>query len=95
MANGQRGAPLGNQNGLKKNRIFGDMLRRVIIQDDDGSEPQKMSRLRKICVALVDKAEAGDITAICEIRNTLDGKPVQAIEGAGDDGRIVVELRKL
>lgn len=67
-----KGAPLGNKNGEKKNRVVTDTLRRVAAQN-----PEK---LRSACEALLDKAAAGDVIAYKEIRDTLDGKPMQSVE---------------
>jgi hypothetical protein len=36
--------------------------------------------LRRIAAKLVEKAEGGDLTAIREIADRLDGKPAQAID---------------
>ena len=68
-------APLGNKNAAKKNRVIGDTLRRVVAQNPD--------KLRAACEALLDKAASGDYGSFKELRDTLDGKPAQAI--VGDD----------
>lgn len=65
-------APTGNKNAEKKNRIVGDVLRRVAAQNP--------TKLRAACEALLDKAAAGDYGAFKEIRDTLDGKPTQSID---------------
>jgi hypothetical protein len=39
------------------------------------------NKLRAVADALVEKAMTGDIAAIKEVADRLDGKPVQAIEG--------------
>lgn len=87
MADGKAGAPEGNQNAAKKNRIFGETLRKVLLQDRE--------KLRKICEKLADKAAEGDVQAIKEVRDTLDGKPVQAIEGTGDNGEFSFSVTKV
>lgn len=53
--------------------------------------------LRKIASALIDRAMESDLTAIKETRDTLDGKPAQAIVGDPDQpvevvNRIVREV---
>ena len=83
MANGEVGAPEGNQNAVKKRRVVFDTLTKVAVQN-----PEK---LRKACEVLLDKAEEGDIQAFKEIRDTLDGKPVQAIVG-DDENPLSVHL---
>lgn len=81
---GKEGAPFGNQNAVKKNRIFANTLRRVLVQGETEIEPG-MSRLKKICIAAIEKAENGDIPAFREIRDTLDGRPAQSINVGGQD----------
>lgn len=71
-------APQGNQNA-RKGRLFEQALTREIkqrdLKDGDGET------LRKIAGQLVDKAVAGDRWAAMDIRDTLDGKPAQTIQG--------------
>lgn len=45
-------------------------------------------RLDKVAGQLVSQAEAGDIQAIKELADRLDGKPVQAIAGADGEGPV-------
>jgi hypothetical protein len=68
-----KGAPLGNQNAQKRNRRWREALERAIIQDDG-------DRLRKIAEKLLNMAAAGDIQAIKELGNRLDGAVAQQIE---------------
>lgn len=77
------GAQPGNQNA-RKSRMFEQALIRAIKQRDlkDGEG----ETLRKVAEALLDKALAADLTAIKEARDTLDGKPAQAIEHSGPEG---------
>lgn len=65
------GAPLGNQNGVKRNQAWAETLRKQIAQD-----PEK---LRKIALKVLDMAMEGDIAAIREIGDRLDGKAVQQV----------------
>ncbi len=81
---GNAGAPVGNKNAEKKNRIVGETLRKVALQNPD--------KLRAACEKLLDKAAEGDIHAFKEFRDTLDGKPIQAIEGTGKDGAILLSV---
>lgn len=53
------------------------------IKDGDGET------LRKIASRLIDMATSGDIAAFSATRDTVDGKPAQAITGA-DGGPLVV-----
>ncbi len=74
----ERGAPEGNQNSSKQNRWWGDTLRRVLLQEDG-------KKLRALAEKLVARAEEGDIAALKEIGDRLDGKPAQAIIGGEED----------
>ena len=44
------------------------------------SEGIDLKKLREIARAHIEKAAAGDMQAIKELRDTLDGKPVQQLE---------------
>lgn len=58
-------------------KTFANMLR-IAIKDAhaDGGD-----KLRKVADALVDKAMTGDVPAIKEIADRLDGKVPQSVEG--------------
>lgn len=56
-----------------KNKPWKDALTRAIAQADG-------KVLRKLADALVKKASAGDVAALKEIGDRLDGKSVQAVE---------------
>ena len=44
------------------------------------------TKLRKIAEKLVEKAIEGDMQAIKEVADRTDGKPMQQVEVAGEDG---------
>jgi len=67
------GAPEGNNNSNKNNRLWANTIKRAIAQSDG-------ERLRKIAEALLDKAEQGDMAAIKELGDRIDGRAHQAIE---------------
>lgn len=73
------GAPMGNQNSTKSKRLWGETIRRAVLQSDG-------EKLRKIADALIDKAAEGDIQAIKELGDRLDGKALQGLEITGEDG---------
>jgi len=64
------GAPLGNQNA-RKGKSWLDALR-IEIAIDDGA------RLQKAACQLLNKAADGDLSAIKEPADRLDGKSIQA-----------------
>jgi hypothetical protein len=64
------GRPIGSVNRQKP---FADALRVALLSGG-------RRRLRIIAEKLAEKAEQGDIQAIREIADRMDGKPAQAIE---------------
>ena len=57
----------GNTNSSLDNRLWANTIRRAVVQSDG-------ERLRRIAEALLTKAEDGDMTAIKELGDRLDGK---------------------
>jgi hypothetical protein len=60
-------------------KIFADAVRRAVkrrMKDEEG-KPQKLERLAD---TLVDKAITGDVPAIKEVADRLDGKAIQQTE---------------
>jgi hypothetical protein len=64
------GKPIGSVN---REKPVSDLLRVAVLSGGG-------RRLRLIVEKLLDKAEAGDLQAIREVIDRLDGKPAQAIE---------------
>lgn len=64
------GAPIGNKNATK-NKIWSDAVRKAITQGEN---------INLLAAALVEKALAGDISALKEIGDRLEGKPTQQID---------------
>lgn len=71
MSNGKKGGQPGNDNAAK-NKPWRDALNRAIAQGDP-------NRLRSIADKLIDMAAAGEIQAIKELGDRLDGKSTQNI----------------
>lgn len=84
------GAPHGNQNA-SKGKEWSDAIRHALLTYED-EEIERKQALNAIAKKLVEKAIAGDKDATQEIGNRLDGKPTQAIEGAGEDGEHIVKI---
>lgn len=70
-----RGAQPGNKNAAK-GKLWFDAVYKHVAQDK--------SALPAIVDVVVNAAKAGEAWAVTELRNTLDGKPVQQIEHSGD-----------
>lgn len=75
----------GNANsGRKIDKVWGDALR-LAVNRTDGEKTE----LAKIAETTVNEAKNGNIQAIKEIGDRLDGKPAQAVQHTGvDDGPI-------
>ena len=69
----------GNPGGRPKEKPFADALRMEIA---DAGEDHKA--LRRVARKLIENAESGDIRAIRELADRLDGKPMQAVDANVD-----------
>jgi len=67
----------GNTNSSKINRLLGNTLKRKLVQDE-------AKRANKVVEALLLKAEDGDVHAIKEVLDRIDGKVVQESKISGD-----------
>jgi len=63
-----------NPTGIQRSKPFNDALRRALAQGDP-------ERLRLLAETLLDKAADGDMAAIKEVADRLDGKPAQMLMG--------------
>jgi hypothetical protein len=70
---GKVGGQPNNTNSSKNNRLWAETIRRAVTQSDS-------ERLRRIAEALLNKAEDGDMTAIKELGDRLDGKANQSVD---------------
>ncbi len=73
------GAPKGNKNSARP-------MREALMLEINARKAW-----RKIAKAHVDKCEAGDMTAIREVYDRVDGKVPQAVTGA-DGGALIVQI---
>lgn len=79
-------APEGNTFSSKDKRLWRNTLMRAVTQAD----PEK---LRKIADKLIEKAAEGDMAAIKELGDRLDGKASQQVQvTGGDDGPLQVQI---
>jgi hypothetical protein len=69
----------GNKHSSKENRIWGNIIRKLAVQED-------YRRLHAIAEKLYEKAAEGDMTAVKELGDRLDGKSVATTELTGVDG---------
>ena len=78
----KRGGQEGNQNA-RKAKDLKDALK-YVLDNFENSAVMKGQALREVCKMLVEKALDGDMQAIKEIGDRIDGKPAQEI--MGEDG---------
>ena len=71
--------------GPKSDKIWADAVRRAVMRrlENEEGKPQKIERLAD---KVVELALDGDMTAVREIGDRLDGKPKQQTEVTGADG---------
>lgn len=74
----------GRPRGAWKDKAWRDALRIAVLRPAN-EEVKPKTKLDAIAMALVGTAKAGDISAIKEIGDRLDGKPAQAIVGGDED----------
>ena len=72
------GAPKGNTNNLK-NRPWAEAINKALCQAQDG----KPAKLRALAEKLVDKALEGDMTAMKEMGDRVDGKALASVDVSG------------
>jgi hypothetical protein len=79
----------GNPNGRPKSKPFKDAIQRAL-KEAEGDEDM----LNAVALALVKKAKEGDVPAIKELADRLDGKVTQPVSGDEDGSPIVVTWQK-
>lgn len=72
------GGPEGNTKSSRDNRLWRNTIQRAIAQGDP-------DRLRRIAEKLLAKAEEGDLGALKELGDRIDGKAAQQIIMQGDN----------
>ena len=89
-----KGRPVGSKG--TKAKMFGDALRMTAMELADEKRADKTVRaetnLRRAADALMLKAMTGDVPAIKEVADRLDGKVPQAVIGGGEESAHVHEL---
>jgi len=94
LANGQVGAPLGNQNAVKAKR-WQQAIDRALGKRSKGDAIAALDNLAEQFLEAVEEAAQGtekrgpSFAGFDHLRDTLDGRPAQAIVGA-DGGPIEI-----
>lgn len=74
------GAPLGNRNAAKA-KLWQAAIERALEKRGGGD---KIKALNDLAEKLLANCDQGDLSALKELGDRLDGKPAQAIVGGGD-----------
>jgi len=84
------GAPKGNNNA-GKNKAWSDAVHKALMAEH---EPDK-KKLHKLAEKLVDMAIEGDMQAIRECGDRMDGKAHQSVEISGDPSKpLITEIKR-
>ncbi len=70
--------------GNKPDKLITDAIRRAVLRQAEKGKPTK--RLELLADRLVEKGIEGDVSAIKEIADRLEGKAAQAVTVAGENG---------
>ena len=88
MAAASRGAP--GTRGPQQGRLFGEALRVVLqrVVQQATSKQEAKTNMMLVAEELVSQAKGGDIAAIKEIADRIDGKVTQGVNTTfGEDGK--------
>lgn len=81
------GAPVGNKNAAK-GRLWADAIKRAVARKYNGDLNHGLDKLAE---KLVEAVSNGDLPAIKEFGDRMDGKPAQAIVGDDDAPPVKIE----
>jgi hypothetical protein len=85
----------GRPRGAWANKAWRDALRIAVLRPVDQDEKPK-TKLDELADSLITAAKGGDISALKELGDRLDGKPSQALVGGDEDDnpiRTITEIR--
>lgn len=77
------GAPKGNKNAARDNRVITNALNRAVVQNPD--------KLRDACEKVIDEAAGGNLAAFTFIADRLEGRPAQTTVLEGGDKPVSIE----
>jgi hypothetical protein len=82
----QRGRPKGSPNAGRSE--FRDALRVALhrIVENHKDPAKRRTNLMLVAEELISQAKGGDVSAIREIADRIDGRPVQSIGGVDNEG---------
>jgi hypothetical protein len=78
-----------NPRGQQRDKLYREALR---LELADMSEGVDLKKLRQIARAHIEKAASGDMQAIKELADRLDGRPAQMLEHSGPDSNPLTKI---
>ena len=92
----ERGAPLGNTNNTK-NRLWRQALDKRLKEYNKGSDStaEHYWALQEIADKLIELAIGGDMQAIREMGDRIDGKVAQVIAGDSENPIAIEEIQRV
>lgn len=72
--------------GPKSDKLWSDAVRMAALREQEDDDGKIRKRLSILADNLLKAAIAGDIQAVKEVGDRIDGKPKQATEVSGPDG---------
>lgn len=89
MPSGGRRAGAGRPPGSpNKPKMWADAIRRAVLRQAKG---EKTKRLEQLADSLVRAGIAGDVSALREVGDRIDGRPAQTIVGDADADPVQIE----
>ena len=82
-------SPPRHPRGQQRDKIYREALRLELADMSGGID---LKKLREIARAHIEKAAAGDMQAIKELADRLDGRPAQILEHSGPDSEPITEI---
>ncbi len=76
--------------GATADKFWSEAVRLAVYRETEGDDGKKKKRLNVIADKLCAMAMEGDIAAIKEIGDRLEGKPRQAVEHSGEGGGEII-----
>ena len=75
--------------GATKDRWWADAIRKVAAKPED-SDPEKRKKIEMVAHKLFAQAIEGDVSAMKEIGDRLDGRPISVQKHEGDEDAPIV-----
>ncbi len=81
--------------GSKPDKLMKDAIMLALHREAKGVDGVKTKRFNIVAAKLVELAEDGDMSAIKEITDRIDGKAMQAVEHSGPLGGAIETVSKI